>query len=693
MGWPVFAVIIFVSLACEPKERSQSFHNRLARASSPYLLEHADNPVDWYEWGNEALSKAKQEGKPLIISVGYASCHWCHVMEEETFMDTAVARIMNESFVSIKVDREERPDVDQVYINAAQLTSGNAGWPLNAFALPDGRPFYVATYFPKDQWKGLLNQILQTYRSDSRSLTRQAEAITQGIRASDAITIPGNQPGQYNQKTYQEIFSNWESSIDFKSGGLIGAPKFPMPVVWEFMLQNHYLTGNKKSLEAVATTLDELAKGGIYDHIAGGFARYATDADWKVPHFEKMLYDNAQLVSLYAHAQQVSPNENYSKVIRETLDFVKSELTSPEGGFYSSLNADSEGEEGKFYIWTKAEIEKLLDKKSATLFLSYYNISDSGNWEQGKNILFKKISDGEFARELPLSQQELNSILLTAKETLQKARNKRVHPRRDDKILTAWNALMLTGYLDASFSLGDETYIDAAITNARFLERSMIRDKGRLWRSYKDGKPGIDAFLDDYALLAKAYIKLYEATFDIHWLEVSRTITDYAIKHFQDKTSGMFYYVSNESEQLIAKKIELTDNVIPSSNSVMADVLYRLGEYYDQDTYRATSQSMVNQISKNIKSGPYYANWAAVMGMMAYQPFEVAVVGNDALKKSRALQRHYLPTALFMGGVKENLPLLKNKLGPGETIIYVCRDKICRMPVQDVNEALKQLHP
>ena len=686
----IFVTIILCNSACAPT--NEPVQNRLAQSTSPYLQEHADNPVDWYEWGTEALTRAKNENKPLIISVGYASCHWCHVMEEESFMDTAVARMMNENFVSIKVDREERPDIDQIYINAAQLISGNAGWPLNAFAVPDGKPFYAATYFPKEQWMNVMKQILDAYKNDYANVAKQADAITKGIQTSELISVAENNQATINKKMYADIFADWETQLDFVNGGLSGSPKFPMPVVWEFLLQNNYLTGNKKSLEAVTTTLDAIAKGGIYDQLGGGFARYSTDSLWKAPHFEKMLYDNAQLVSLYAHAYQVTANPVYSKVIQETLDFVKSEFTSPQGGFYSSINADSEGVEGKFYVWTKTEIEKLLDKSSAILFFDYYNISDSGNWEVGKNILFKKNTDEDFASKHSITTQELDAEISGIEDKLLKERNKRMHPTTDDKILTSWNALMLTGYVDAYLALGKEEYFEAALTNAKFIEKSMMEDGGHLWRSFKDGEVSIDAFLDDHALLAKAFIKLYQATFDIHWLEVSRTLADYAILHFHDPKTGLFYYTSDEAEPLVVRKMEGSDNVIPSSNSVMADVLFRLGEYFDNENYRSLSKAMVNQMTESITvGGPYYANWASVLGMIAHQPHEVAVVGDDALIKCKILQQHYLPTAIFMGGDKENLPLLENKLVKGKTIIYVCRDKVCKLPVEDVEEALDQL--
>jgi uncharacterized protein len=681
----VILLFIFLS-ACNSKKASESqvYSNRLASSSSPYLREHSDNPVDWYEWGAEALEKAKTENKPLIVSVGYASCHWCHVMEKESFMDTAVARLMNENFISIKVDREERPDIDQIYMNAAQLISGNGGWPLNAFTLSDGKPFYAATYFPKEQWIQILTQISELHNNDNDKLTKQAEALTKGIRTFEAIITPQDLKTDYDQKTYQSIFSNWQSVLDYQIGGLSGAPKFPMPVVWEYLLQDHYLTGNKKALEAVTITLDNMAAGGIYDHLAGGFARYSTDENWKVPHFEKMLYDNGQLVSLYSHAYQQTGDPDYAKVVEETLDFVKREMTSPEGGFYSSLNADSEGEEGKFYVWTKSELTGILDNSSRDLFMEYYNMSDSGNWGAGKNIFFRKSK----LSESPNQTQKLKD----ARMKVLRERNKRIHPSLDDKILTSWNALMMEGYIDAYFAMGENEYLQIALKNAAFLQKSMIREDGKLWRNHLNGKSSIDAFLDDYGLLARAYIRLYEATFDIHWLQQARSIADYAVIHFRDKQSGLFYYTSDESEQLVARKMELTDNVIPSSNSILASVLFRLGEYYDQDSYKEMSKIMLNQMSKDIlENSPYYPNWASLMGMIAYKPYEIAIMGDKANQINTTLRKRYLPTALFMGGNMEDLPLLENKYVKGKTIIYVCKDRVCKLPVEDASMALLQI--
>lgn len=685
-------LLVCLPLGCTRREKSSPSSNRLSEASSPYLQEHADNPVDWYEWGAEALEKAKKENKPLIISIGYASCHWCHVMERESFMDTAVARIMNDNFVAIKIDREERPDIDQIYLQAAQLISGNAGWPLNAFALPDGKPFFAATYFPKQQWITLLNQVSKAYKTDYESIVRQAEDLTNGVQSYDAIRMPADSTRSFGEDTYRQILANAQPMLDYKDGGLSGAPKFPMPAVWEFLLQNHHLTGDKKALQLVTLTLDNISKGGITDHLGGGFARYSTDDKWMAPHFEKMLYDNGQLMSLYAHGFQVTKDSAYADVISETHRFIKRELTSPEGGFYSSVNADSEGEEGKFYVWTAAEIDGALDSVTAEVFREYYHVTDTGNWEQGKNILHRAVSADELAKKMKMKPGECARILNAAETKLFAIRDKRIRPAVDDKILLSWNALMMKGYLDAYAARGDVNYLQTALSNAQFISKHMMRDNGALWHSYKDGKATIDAFLDDYALLARSFIGLYQATFEIAWLDKAKALADYAVAHFRDKRTAMFYYTADGAEGLVARKMEIADNVIPSSNSVMAEVLFLLGEYYGDESYITMSVSMLNQVLKEVTtSGPYYANWAALMGTMVFQPFEVAVVGPDALVKSRQIKQEYHPTAIFMGGTAENLPLLENKLIPGRTIIYVCRNKVCKLPVEDAGSALKQL--
>ena len=669
--------------------------NQLARASSPYLREHADNPVAWYEWGPEPLKKAREENKPVIISIGYASCHWCHVMEDESFMDTAVARMMNENFISIKVDREQRPDVDQIYLDAAQLISGSAGWPLNAFALPDGKPFYAGTYFPKDQWLILLHQIKDAFNGEKEAVTKQAEALTQGIAGNDIIQTSADSLQAMSRQEYETLFDRWAPHFDAKNGGQSGAPKFPMPPVWESLLQYYFLTGDKQSLAIITTTLNRMAAGAVYDQIGGGFCRYATDEAWRIPHFEKMLYDNAQLVSLYSHAYQVTKDRDYLKVVRETLEFVKRELTDEEGGFYASLSADSEGEEGKYYTWTRDEVWDILGEADGARIAQYYNVSDSGNWEGRENILYRELSEEGFASKYNVSSQEWNTALERSRLRLLQERSKRIRPTTDEKAITAWNALMLTAYVDAYAATAEKEYLETALKNARFLERKMMQNEGKgpLWRSYSRGKADIDGFLDDYAGMALAYIHLYEVTFDLHWLALARSLADYATDHFSDETTGMFYYASDDTPDLVVRKMEITDQVTPSSNSMMAEVLMLLGDYYQHSLYSARATDMLKQITGDRLDDPgiYYANWARISGISVFTPYEVAVMGRDALEKALILQQHYNPLAIYSGGRSENLPLLENKLVQGKTIIYVCRERVCRRPVEDVVLALSEL--
>jgi uncharacterized protein YyaL (SSP411 family) len=689
--WRKFLALLFVvgsGVSCSDKREDG---NRLKDSGSPYLREHADNPVDWFEWSPEALQKAKKENKPLIISIGYAACHWCHVMEEESFMDTAVARFMNENFVAIKIDREERPDIDQIYLDAAQLISGNSGWPLNAFALPDGKPFFAATYFPRENWLRLLKQVSKAYKDDYDNLVRQADAVTNGIRSNQVIAFSDSSLFRSKQAV-NNIFESWDPHFDYTKGGLMGDMKFPLPVIWEFVLQHYYLTGQEKSLQLVTTTLDNMLNGGIYDPLGGGFARYATDEDWLVPHFEKMLYDNGQLVSLYSHAYQVTGDTTYAQAIEKTLQFIKEQMTSPEGGFYSSLNADSEGEEGKYYVWTLEEIKSLLDGEAADVFSRFYNISDSGNWEKGKNILYTKQRRADFAKLTGLDRKELDRILNGSEKILFKHRQKRVPPSLDNKILLSWNAIMLQGFVDAYFSLGKPEYLEIALRNGNFLVKNFYQSDGSLVRNFMDGQSSIDAFLEDYALLARAFIQLYQATFDNQWLEKAASITRYAIENFRDGSTGLYHYTSAKAEDLIVRRTEIADNVIPSSNAVLAEALFMLGEYYGDENYTKLSESMLSKIIPLMTEGePYYARWATLVGLITYQPYQIAIAGKDARNKAMAMQKHYIPLAIYMGGNEEDLPLLENKLVADRTVIYVCRNRVCKLPEEEPSKALAQI--
>ncbi len=685
--------LFFTLTACGQSRSPEQPTNALINETSPYLLQHAHNPVHWQPWGETALEQAQREKKLLIVSIGYAACHWCHVMEHESFEDSAVAALMNEHFVSIKVDREERPDVDQVYMEAAQLMTGRGGWPLNAITLPDGRPVFAGTYFPKDQWMSVLRQVQESYERTPERLEKIASQVTEGIRSTEAFVPPTDEPA-YEAALLDELYRTWKPKLDQQRGGNQGAPKFPMPINGQFMMQYAYYTDNAEAYVWVKTTLDQMAYGGIYDHLGGGFARYATDAAWRVPHFEKMLYDNAQLVSLYSQAYRMDQNPLYRRVVYETLDFIAREMTSDEGAFYSSLDADSEGEEGKFYVWTAAEVNQVLGDEAA-LFSEYYHVTQPGNWEDGKNILYVDKSDSAFAAQRKLSVADLRQRLEKGKQTLLKARGQRVRPGLDDKSLTAWNALMLNGYVDAYRTFSEPRFLAVALKNARFLRENVISSSGSMTRNYKAGTATIDAFLDDYAQTIAAFINLYQATFDASWLETAQMLQQYALDHFYDEASGLFFYTANDHPELIARQKEVSDNVIPASNSVMANNLYQLGLLLYEDAYVEKARTMLTQVTENLRTYPeYYANWASLLSQMIYPLYEVAIVGDGYADQRTALDRHYLPNALLIGGKNEgDLALLEDKLIPGQTTIYVCERGLCKLPVTEAARAVQQIVP
>ena len=676
----------------QAQQGDHAYTNNLINESSPYLLQHAHNPVNWYPWGEAALEKAKKENKMIIVSVGYAACHWCHVMEHESFEDTTVSQIMNEHFVAIKVDREERPDIDDIYMTACHMASGKScGWPLNAFALPDGRPVWAGTYFPKKEWLKVMNYFKDLREKEPEKLEQYAKDLTNGIQENSKIEINLGDH-DFKPEALNDIAKNFLSNIDFKKGGRKGAPKFPMPNNYEFLLSYHYKSNDQKALEAVTATLDNMAMGGIYDHLGGGFARYAVDEEWKVPHFEKMLYDNGQLVSLYSNAYKLTKNPLYKQIIDETLEYTKREMTSKEGGFYSSLDADSEGEEGKFYVWTKEEIDNTIgDENKSKIFQDYYEVTANGNWEH-KNILHRKQSREKVAKKHNITELELMTIIETGKTKLLKAREKRVRPGLDDKVLTSWNALMLKGYVDAYKALGQQKYLEAAIKNGRFIIDKMMQSDSRLNRNYKDGKSVINAFLDDYALTIEAFVALYQVTFDEQWLYKSKALAEYAIQHFFDKESGMFNYTSDLDPPLIARKMELTDNVIPGSNSSMAKALYLMGLYHYNSDFMDKSKQMMHNMSSTVTQGPqpnFYSNWCSLYSWVATPPYEIAVVGDKHNDIRKELGTYYLPNTILLGGKDEGtLELLKNKLQEEETMIYVCQNKVCKFPVREVKKAI-----
>ena len=695
-----FALIVLFACGCDRK-KSNTLHsgqkaNRLINESSPYLLQHAYNPVDWYPWGEEALEKAQQEDKLLIISVGYAACHWCHVMEHESFEDSTVAEIMNTHFVPIKVDREERPDVDDVYMTAAQLISGRGGWPLNAIALPDGRPLYAGTYYPKEQWLKILEQFIKIKKDDPNKLNESAQQLTEGIVESNLIAVNAN-PFSAKKTDMESIVKRCLPKYDAEYGGRTGAPKFPMPNSYEFLMKYHWLTDDEAALTTTLIALDKMAMGGIYDHLGGGFARYSTDAKWLVPHFEKMLYDNGQLVSIYAQAYKLTKNPLYKNVVTETIEFVERELMSQQSGFYSSLDADSEGEEGKFYVWTEEEIASLItNEKHRNIFKDYYDVSKSGNWEH-VTILNQVQSVETLAKKYSVGPEEITKILTEGKKVLFDSRAKRERPGTDDKILTSWNALMLAGYLDAYDALGQQSYLDRALSNANFILTNQINKDGQVLRNHKNGKASINGFLDDYALTIHAFLKLYQATLEHKWIEQAELLAGYCVEQFYNNETKMFDYTSKLDPPLVAKKAEYNDNVIPASNSSMARSLFTLGTLTYNKDYLEKSEQMLNNMLPQLLEAEYlsfHSNWLQLLLDKIYSPYEIAIVGKDAISKRDELAANYLGNALFLGTTKEeNLALLKDKTIEDATMIYVCQNKVCKIPVEDAKAALALAQP
>jgi len=672
-----------------PTMPDDKFTNLLIHESSPYLIQHAHNPVEWHPWNELTLAKARSLDKMLLISIGYSACHWCHVMEKESFGDEEVAKIMNKHFICIKVDREERPDVDQVYMNAVQLISGSGGWPLNCFTLPDGRPFFGGTYFRKNQWMQLLENIALLYKNRRKELEEQAESLTNGVKAGDMFK-PETKTAPFTDAELKAVVSRMERQFDFKEGGLGNAPKFPMPVNQVFLLRYSFYSKDDKFSDFVRLTLRKMAYGGIYDQIGGGFARYSTDSQWKVPHFEKMLYDNAQLVSLYAGAWLASGDNLYKEVVEETLQFIRRELTSPEGAFYSSLDADSEGIEGKYYTWGTAEINQILGNQ-ADLLRKYYNIGGKGFWEAGQNILIRTQSQEEFAKEQGLHPSAFKTILKPACAKLLKFRSKRTRPGLDNKILTSWNGLMMKGFTDSYRVFGKQEYLDAAIHNAQFMMENMMEPDGRLFHSYNQCKASINGFLEDYCFLAEGLISLYQVSFEESYLKKALALAEYTISHFYHKENGLFFVTSDLDPSLIARKQEIFDHVIPSSNSSMAKVLFVLGLAFERADLTDISTRMVKVVREQIVNNPSsFANWASVMINMIYPFYTIAVTGPEYFEKASVIRKQYHPSVFICGSESASeLPLLKDRFVEGETMIYVCTGKECKLPTKSVEEAVQ----
>ncbi len=682
--------------------------NQLIHETSPYLLQHAHNPVNWYAWGEVALAKAKQENKLILVSIGYATCHWCHVMERESFENEEVAALMNQHFVCIKIDREERPDIDAVYMEAVQALGANGGWPLNVFLLPNTKPFYGGTYYPPQHWTHLLTQIANAFVQQPEKLADSAEHITELLNRSEVEKYGLSfVQRSLSADLIKVIANNLAKHYDTQSGGLGVAPKFPMPSIYLFLLRYIAFSKDEKAFHQTILTLVSMAYGGIYDQIGGGFSRYATDANWNIPHFEKMLYDNGQLVSLYAEAYSLLDNlatDNpaytqelktlFRQVVHETILFVKRELRGQEGNFYCALDADSEGIEGKFYIWTLEQLEDsgLVDLE---LLKKYYCVSPTaeGNWEHGYNILFRNQSNTTFAKEQGLTIVEVEQKVATWKKILLAQRAERIRPICDDKTLTAWNSLMLKGLCDAYQVFGETEYYELAKANAEFLFGTMVTDQ-QIWHSYKNGKTSLKGYADDYALVIQAFVAFYQISFEEKYLFKAKELMDYALANFFDTKENFFFYTDQTAEQLIARKKELFDNVIPASNSIMTHNLHLLSLYFENATYRQLADNLLAALLPLVeKEVRYLSNWAILCINYLTPTIEFAVSGANYQSLVTELNKKYFPNKILAAtATQSTLPLLAQRPALSDkTLIYVCQNQTCLLPVETVQEAWKQV--
>lgn len=670
------------------QEPQHEFTNDLIKETSPYLLQHAHNPVNWQAWNETVLAEAKKANKLILISIGYSSCHWCHVMEEETFEDTEVAKLMNDNFISIKVDREERPDIDQVYQTATQLQGQNGGWPLNAIALPNGKPLYLGTYHTKEQWLQVLSNVNKQFTEDPQKAAEYADRLAAGINETN-VFIPSSEFEKLTKDALELGINKWKQNWDVVLGGDKGQQKFPLPNSLDFLLDYAVVANDKEALAHVKNTLDKMANGGIYDHIGGGFFRYSTDPNWKVPHFEKMLYDNAQLVGLYSKAYKVFTEPRYKEVVFETIAFLNREMKNEDGGYYAALDADSEGEEGKFYIWKAKELQDSLGK-DYQLFSAYFNIENATVWENDNYILHKNSADANFAAANGITAEQLIQKKHGWNEILMKARNSRIRPNTDDKILTSWNALLISGLLEAHTAFGEQDFLYQAVSVYNFIQDKSYTGK-QLKHSYKEGSKRTEGFLEDYAFLTQASINLYKVSMNTSYLDFANVLTEKTQAGFLDDNSGLYRF--NDGENLISNIIKTHDGDIASPNSVMANNLFELGHLNYNVAYSMQSKTMLTTLLPYVTDySSSYANWSHLLLKIAHPFYEIAIVGEDAKNQLQVLNQKHIPNTLIIGSPKESeLPLFEDRFVDGETYIYVCQDRVCKLPVTTTDMALKQL--
>ena len=679
------------------------FTNHLINETSPYLLQHAHNPVDWYPWGDEAFAVARRENKPILLSIGYSACHWCHVMAHESFEDEEIAKLMNENFVNIKVDREERPDLDQIYMNAVQMMTHHGGWPMTVFLTPDAVPFYGGTYFPpQDRYNmpgfpRVLIGVAEAFRDKQDEIRETSASLINELRR---LSEAGGSDHPIETELLDAAYVGVVRSYDSINGGFGGAPKFPPAMTLEFLLRTYIRTGNREALEMVKFTCAKMANGGMYDQIGGGFHRYSTDAKWLVPHFEKMLYDNALLSRLYLHYFQVSGEQPARETVEGILDYVLREMTHPDGGFYSTQDADSEGHEGKFFVWDLKEIQQTLGDNAASVFSVYYNITEAGNFE-GKNIPNVIRSKEDVAKSLGISGEELEASLKESRRKLFALRETRIKPDRDEKILTAWNGLMLASFAEAGLILNRPDYTEAARRNAEFV-LSNLSENGRLLRTWKDGRAKFNAYLEDYAFLGEGLLTLFETTGDLRWLKEALALADRMIEEFWDDESGGFFFTGKSHESLIVRSKDYFDNATPSGNSVAAIVLLRLATLTGRENYRNLATALLREIGDQVRRFPSGFGYAlSAVDFLLSTPKEVAIVGKDAADIQPLLAetwRRYIPNKVVAPGFEEDseaaqlTPLLLSRPRiNNQATAYVCENFTCQQPVTDISALAAQL--
>lgn len=677
--------------------------NKLAQETSPYLLQHAHNPVDWHPWGEEALNKAKEQDKPILVSIGYAACHWCHVMEKESFEDEETAGVMNEHFVNIKIDREERPDLDHIYMDAVQAMTGSGGWPLNVFLTPDGRPFYGGTYYPpkpiynRPSWKDVLAGVANAWAEKRADVDQQATNLTGHIVQSNSFgqqAVAGNinMAELFSQQVADTMFKNIMGNADKEDGGFGNAPKFPQTFTIGYLLRYYHITKNQQALEQACISLEKMYEGGLYDHLGGGFARYSTDKEWLVPHFEKMLYDNALLVVALCDAYQLTQKSLYKQAVEETLAFVERELYSPEKGFYSALDADSEGVEGKFYVWQKSEIEELL-QQDAALFCEFYDVTEAGNWEH-TNILNIRKPLEVFAAEKKMAVPALQEQLLRCRQKLLQQRAGRIRPLLDDKVLLGWNALMNTAYSRAYATFGNAHYAQVAKENMDFIWKRFTSDGLHFFHTYKKEVARYPAFLDDYAYLIQALIHLQEISGNADYLYKAKSLTEWVIKQFSEEDTGYFFYTHIGQQDVIVRKKEVYDGAVPSGNAIMAFNLQYVGVVFDITEWRERAIKMCAGLQQAVHQYPgSFGVWATLILSIVGGIAEIAVIGKEAEVVRRELLGHFIPFRVMQSAQEaaNDLPLLAGKPPTPDTQIYLCKNYQCSTPVNEVSELIRLL--